>query len=390
MFRYTCLNPIAKAGLSLFTDDYAAVETIGKADLVLLRSASLHDFDPGENLLAVVRAGAGVNNIPIERCSQKGIVVFNTPGANANAVKELVIAAMLYVSRDYAGAAAWCTNHAKDPQIQKYAEKEKKRFSGRELAGKRLGVIGLGAIGGRVAETAGHLGMEVYAYDPYQTEKKAQSEQETPQPVRRVSDIEQIYRESDMISIHVPLTNETRHMVSAQQIQKMKKGAVLLNFSRDQLVEEDAVLAALKQGRLQYYVTDFPNPAVVGQKGCIVTPHLGASTFEAEENCAIMAVRQVRDYLENGNIKNSVNYPDCSLGERRSICRMAILHNNSNEIMEVCSAILQKADAQIIERITKGLEDRAYSLMDISQILSAETISQIKKIDGVLKVRIMK
>ena len=387
MFQYTCLNPIADVGLNLFSADYAKVDDIKEADAALVRSASVHDMDLGDKVVAIARAGAGVNNIPLDACAEKGIVVFNTPGANANGVKELVLAAMLYASRDLVGGIEWVQNNKDDANIAKTAEKEKKNFAGTEISGKKLGVIGLGAIGVLVANAASNLGMEVYGYDPYISVNAAWSLSGT---VKHITNIDDIYRECDFITIHVPLMDSTKKMVNADAIAKMKSNVIVLNFARDLLVDEEAMVAALEEGRVKHYVTDFANPTVAGKKGCIVTPHLGASTAESEDNCAIMAVRELRDYLENGNIVHSVNFPDCSMGGCMTAGRIAILHRNVSGMIAQYTAALGNANINVSDLTNKGRGDYAYSLIDVDSPVTDEVVAALKAIDGVLKVRIIK
>ena len=362
MFKYTCLNPIADVGLNLFINKYEKTDDIKDADAALVRSASVHDIELGDKVVAIARAGAGVNNIPLDKCAEQGIVVFNTPGANANGVKELVLAAMLYASRDLVGGIEWCLANKDDENIAKTAEKQKKNFAGTEISGKKLGVIGLGAIGVLVANAATNLGMEVYGYDPYISVNAAWSLSGT---VKHIANIEDIYRECDFITIHVPLLENTKKMINEDAISKMKPNAIVLNFARDLLVDEEAMVKALEEGRVKHYVTDFANPTVVGKKGCIVTPHLGASTAESEDNCAIMAVREIRDYLENGNIVHSVNYPDCSMGACTTAGRIAVLHRNVKGIITQLTAVTADADVNVADMTTKAKGDYAYSLMDI-------------------------
>ena len=387
MYNYTCLNPIANVGLNLFSNEYTKVEDIKEADAALVRSASVHDMDLGDKVVAIARAGAGVNNIPLDACAEKGIVVFNTPGANANGVKELVLAAMLYASRDLVGGIEWVQNNKDDENIAKTAEKEKKNFAGTEISGKKLGVIGLGAIGVLVANAATNLGMEVYGYDPYISVNAAWSLSGT---VKHISNIDDIYRECDFITIHVPLLDSTKKMVNADAIAKMKPNVIVLNFARDLLVDEEAMVAALEEGRVKHYVTDFANPTVAGKKGCIVTPHLGASTAESEDNCAIMAVREIRDYLENGNIVHSVNYPDCSMGACMTAGRIAVLHKNVKGMIGQYTSVLGDADINVSDMTNKGRGDYAYSLIDVDSPVTEDVVEKLKAIDGVLKVRIIK
>ena len=387
MFKYTCLNPIANVGLDLFIKYYEKTDDIKDADAALVRSASLHDMDLGDKVMAIARAGAGVNNIPLDACAEKGIVVFNTPGANANGVKELVIAAMLYASRDLIGGIKWVEANKDDANVAKAAEKEKKKFAGTEISGKKLGVIGLGAIGVLVANAATNLGMEVYGYDPFISVNAAWSLSGT---VKHISNIEDIYRECDFISLHVPILDTTKKMINADVIAKMKPTAVVLNFARDLLVDEEAMITALEEGRIKQYVTDFANPTVAGKKGCIVTPHLGASTAESEDNCAIMAVRELRDYLENGNIVHSVNFPDCSMGACTKAGRIAILHKNVKGMISQYTTILGDADINVADMTNKAKGDYSYALIDVDTPVTEEVVEKLKAIDGVLRVRIIK
>ena len=387
MYNYTCLNPIAGVGLNLFSDDYSKVEDIKDADAALVRSAAMHDMELGDNVLAVARAGAGVNNIPLDKCAEKGIVVFNTPGANANGVKELVIAGMLYASRDIVGGIDWCLANQSDENIAKVAEKQKKNFAGTEISGKKLGVIGLGAIGVLVANAAEHLGMEVYGYDPYISVNAAWN---LSGKVKHISNVEDIYKECDFITIHVPLLDSTKKMISADAIAMMKPTAIILNFARDLLVDEEAVVDALAAGKIKKYVSDFPNTTTVGAKGCIVTPHLGASTAEAEDNCAIMAVKELRNYIENGNIVNSVNYPACDMGVCTSAGRVAVCHKNVPAIISKITSVMGDEGINIEEMANKSRGDYAYSMLDISESASETVVDKLASIEGVIKVRVIK
>lgn len=387
MFKYNCLNPIAGVGLDLFSGDYTKVEELKDADAALVRSAAMHDLELPESLLAVARAGAGVNNIPLDKCAEQGIVVFNTPGANANGVKELVFAGMLYASRDIVGGIDWCLENQNDENIAKTAEKQKKNFAGTEISGKKLGVIGLGAIGVLVANAATHMGMEVYGYDPYISVNAAWN---LSRSVKHISNVEDIYRECDFITIHVPLLDSTKKMINADAIAMMKPTTIVLNFARDLLVDEEAIVDALAAGKLKKYVSDFPNPITVGAKGCIVTPHLGASTAESEDNCAIMAVREIRDYLENGNIVHSVNFPDCSMGACTTAGRIGILHRNSKGMIGQITTILGDADVNVSDMTNKGKGDYAYSLLDVESAVSEDVIAKLRSVDGVLRVRVVK
>lgn len=384
MINYAALNPISKIGTDLFSPDYRKVEDLKNADIALVRSASMHDIDLPEGLLAVARAGAGVNNIPLELCAEKGTVVFNTPGANANGVKELVLAGMLLAARDITGGIAWTEANKDDPEIGKSAEKAKKQFAGTEIAGKKLGVIGLGAIGVRVANAATDLDMDVYGYDPYISVRAAWS---LSQRVHHVTAIEEICRECDYITIHVPLMESTKKMLSKDCIALMKKSAVILNFARDLLVDEEAVVSALSEGKLHRYVTDFANSTTVGKKGVITTPHLGASTEESEDNCAAMAVRELRDFMENGNIVNSVNYPDISMGGCETPERIVILHKNIAGAISKFSTILGDAGINIANMMNKSKGDYAVTLIDNDSKTPQETVSALSGLEFVRRLR---
>ncbi len=387
MYKYHCLNPIAQVGLNFLSENYEKVENVQDADAVLVRSASMHDMELGDNVVAVARAGAGVNNIPLQKLADEGIVVFNTPGANANGVKELVIAGMLYASRDVVGGIDWCLLNKDDPNIAKTAEKEKKNFAGTEISGKKLGVIGLGAIGVLVANAATHMGMEVYGYDPYISVNAAWS---LSRNVKHISSVDEIYKECDFITIHVPLMEATKKMINADAIAMMKSNAIVLNFARDLLVDEEAMVKALAEGKIRRYVSDFPNPTTVGAKGCIVTPHLGASTAESEDNCAIMAVREIRDYLENGNIVHSVNFPDCNMGGCTSAGRIGILHKNVKGMIGQYTSVLGDADINVSDMTNKGKGDYAYAILDLDSPISEEVIAKLEEIEGVIRVRKVK
>ena len=387
MFQYSCLNPIAQIGLDGFDGQYEKTDDVNAADVVLVRSAAMHDMELSDKLCAIARAGAGVNNIPLDKCADQGIVVFNTPGANANGVKEMVVSGMLLAARDIAGGMQWVKDNADDENISISMEKAKKNFAGTELKGKKLGVIGLGAIGVLVANAAEHLGMEVYGYDPYISVNAAWN---LSGKVKHISNVEDIYKECDFITIHVPLLDSTKKMISADAIAMMKPTAIILNFARDLLVDEEAVVDALAAGKIKKYVSDFPNTTTVGAKGCIVTPHLGASTAESEDNCAIMAVREIRDYLENGNIVHSVNFPDCSMGGCSAAGRIGILHKNVKGMIGQITTILGSDDVNVSDLMNKGKGEYAYSLLDVDSPVSDATADKIKAIDGVLRVRIIK
>ncbi len=386
MFHYYCLNPIASFGLDYFTKDYEVAEELAEADAVLVRSAAMHDMELPQKLCAVARAGAGVNNIPLEKCSEQGIVVFNTPGANANGVKELVLAGLLLASRDIIGGVNWVQSERMNEEIAKESEKQKKQFAGREILGKKLGIIGLGAIGVQVANAATHLGMEVLGYDPYISVEAAWN---LSRSIRHITNVDDIYRECDYITIHVPLLDSTRQMINAAAISRMKEGVVVLNFARDLLVDEKDMVSALREGRVKRYVTDFPNPITAGARGTIVIPHLGASTTEAEENCARAAVKEIRCYLEHGNIKNSVNFPDCDMGIPAYPCRIAIAHRNIRNMLKQFVAMMSSEDHNIGNMTNKSRGDYAYSMFDLESKASPELISKLEQIKGVLKVRVI-
>lgn len=384
MRKYYCLNQIAKEGLECFSEEYGRTEDICEADGILVRSASMHEMELPQKLLAVARAGAGVNNIPLERCAQQGIVVFNTPGANANGVKELVIAGMLLACRDIAGGIRWVEQNREDAAIASIAEKEKKNFAGIELAGKKLGIIGLGAIGVKVANAARHLGMEVLGYDPYVSVDAAWN---LSRDVRHVLDVQEIYGQCDFITIHVPLLDSTKGMIGKEAVSEMKDGVILLNFSRDLLVDERAVLEGIRTGKVRRYVSDFPNPVTAGQKGCIVIPHLGASTEESEINCAAMAVRQLRDYLENGNIKNSVNFPDCDMGVCASASRVVVFHKNIANMIAKFSAVVGGSGLNIANMMNRSKGAVACTMMDLESDADDGILERLGQIEGVFRVR---
>ncbi|MBP5285649.1 MAG: 3-phosphoglycerate dehydrogenase [Kiritimatiellae bacterium] len=386
-YKYSCLNPIAEVGLKNLDERYVRTEKFEEADAVFVRSAKMDELKPGDGLLAVARAGAGVNNIPHAEYAKRGIVVFNTPGANANGVKELVIAAMLIASRDIVGGIGWVRDNASDPAIGKSAEKAKKAFAGTEIMGKKLGVIGLGAIGQKVANAAVGLGMEVYGYDPYLSIDAAWN---LSRAVRHCKNVETIYKECDYITIHVPALDSTKGMINAEAIAMMKNGVIVINAARDALVNEEDMIAALESGKVRKYVSDFPNATTAGKRGCIVIPHLGASTEEAEDNCAVMAVRQMRDYLENGNIVNSVNYPACSLGVASRAGRVAICHKNEANMIGTFTSILGKAKVNIDAIANKSRGDFAYTLIDTDSPIPADVVRDLAASEAVIRARLIK
>ncbi len=386
MYKINCLNPIADVGLKNFSDKYQVTADVNEAEGILVRSASMHEMEIPDSLLAVARAGAGVNNIPLEKCAEKGVVVFNTPGANANGVKELVIAGMLLAARDVIGGIEWVKDSRENADIAKAAEKEKKNFAGTEIMGKKLGVIGLGAIGVKVANAAVSLGMEVYGYDPYLSVNAAWN---LSRSVKHVLNVDDIYADCDYITIHVPLLDSTKGMINAVSIARMKEGVVILNFARDLLANEKDVLEALQSGKVARYVTDFPNPVTAGQKGCIVIPHLGASTEESEDNCAVMAVQEIMDYLENGNIRNSVNYPSCDMGVCTKAGRVAIFHRNTANMITKFTAEFGEKGINISDMTNKSRGEYAYTMLDVEEVPTQDIVEALEKIKGVFRVRII-
>ena len=386
MYKYHCLNPIADIGLNNFTEDYTKIDTAEGADALLVRSAVMHDMEFDKNLKAIGRAGAGVNNIPLDTCAEQGIVVFNTPGANANGVKELVIAGMLLASRDIIGGINWVQENEEDGNILKDAEKAKKQFAGCEIEGKKLGVIGLGAIGVLVANAAVHLGMEVYGYDPYLSVDSAWN---LSRHIHHVRDLEEICRECDYITLHVPVVDDTKGMIHRETLSQMKDGVILLNFARDLLVKEEDLLEALTTGHVRSYVTDFPTKKLSGKERVIVIPHLGASTDESEENCARMAVRQLQDYLENGNIVNSVNYPNCNMGKKGKNPRLTVLHYNVPNMIGQFTMLLAKRGVNIADLTNKSRGRYAYTMIDMDETAFPELEKELLRIENVLKVRLI-
>lgn len=386
MYKYYCLNPISQVGLDQLTEEYTPVNEAKEADAILVRSAVMHEMEFSKDLKAVARAGAGVNNIPLERCAEEGIVVFNTPGANANGVKELVLAGMLLASRDIIGGIGWVQENEEDGNIAKDAEKAKKAFAGCELEGKKLGVIGLGAIGVLVANAATHLGMDVYGYDPYVS---VDSAWRLSRSIHHAKTVDELYSDCDYITIHVPALDSTKGMIDKHAISLMKDGVVILNFARNILVDEEAMVDALVSGHVKHYVTDFPTPTVTGVKGAIVIPHLGASTEEAEDNCAVMAAKQLKDYLENGNIKNSVNYPDCDMGIRGENTRLLLLHHNVPNMIGQFTTILAKDNMNIADLTNKSKGKYAYTMIDIDSPVPAGVVEELKAVGEVLRVRIL-
>lgn len=387
MFNINCLNPIANVGLDLLTDHYQMVDRLEDANAVLVRSSNVHELELPHSLEAIARAGAGVNNIPLDKCAESGVVVFNTPGANANGVKEIVIASLIIASRDIFGGVNWVNSCQQDPEVAKLVEKNKSKFAGTEIKGKKLGVIGLGEIGVLVANALNKLEMEVYGYDPFISVDAAWKLSKFIKPTKS---LEEIYRECDFITVHVPLTDSTKGMFNKETFAIMKDGVKILNFSRDSLVIDEDMIEALKSGKVGRYVTDFPNPKVCGVDGVITIPHLGASTSESEDNCAVMAVRQLMDYLENGNIKNSVNFPNCDMGICTHTGRIAINHRNIPNMLSQFTSTFAKENINIPDMINKSKGKYAYTVLDFESPSTPELAMKIRQIDGVLKVRIIK
>ncbi len=387
MFKYTCLNPIAQVGLDVFTDDYQKIDEFADAEAVLVRSAAMHDMELSDNLLAIARAGAGVNNIPLDKCAQQGVVVFNTPGANANGVKEMVISGMLLAARDIIGGINWVKENASDENISKSMEKAKKNFAGNEIKGKKLGVIGLGAIGVLVANAANRLGMKVYGVDPFLSVKNALT---LNRDITVLKSYDELYEECDYITVHVPYMEETKGMLNKEAFDKMKDGVVVLNFARDLLVNDADMKEALESGKVKKYVTDFPNPDVVKMPNVIATPHLGASTEESEDNCAVMAANELREYLENGNIVNSVNYPNCDAGVCNTAGRITVAHKNIPKMLTQFTNVISAEGINIDHMTNKSRGEYSYCVFDIDSESSEELANKLREIDGVLKVRIIK
>lgn len=386
MYKVHCLNKISKVGTSCLSDNYITTDTIEAADAILVRSAAMHDMEFSKNLKAIARAGAGVNNIPLDKCAQEGIVVFNTPGANANGVKELVLCGLLLASRDVIGGMDWVKENKELPDLAKQVEKAKGAYAGYEIKGKKLGVIGLGAIGVEVANAAAALGMEVYGYDPYISVANAWK---LSQYVKNVKSLGEIYSECDYITVHVPLMDSTKGMINKDTIAMMKNGVIVLNFARDALVNDADMAVALEAGKVAKYVTDFPNSASANMKGTICIPHLGASTEESEDNCAVMAVKQVMDYLENGNITNSVNFPAVDAGICTTPARVGIFHDNVPNMLAQFTSAFSAEGINIDNMVNKSKGESSYTVLDVDAA-NEEIAAKLEAIAGVRKVRIIK
>ena len=387
MYSIHYLNPISCKGTQLFTDQYQTADALADAQGVLVRSANMHQLPLPDDLLAIARAGAGVNNIPLKECADRGIVVFNTPGANANSVVELALCGILLAGRDIVGGINWVQSIRQEPEIAKLVEKGKSRFAGHEIRGKNLGVIGLGAIGGPLANDARRLGMNVAGFDPFISIDAAWH---LDSQIRRVASRDEIFESCDVISLHTPLLDETRGMINRETIGKMRDGVVILNFARDLLVDDDAMAEALAGGKVARYVTDFPNGKTAGEPGCIAIPHLGASTEESEDNCAKMAVREMMDYLENGNITHSVNYPDCNMGVCTAAGRIAILHGNIPNSLSRFTAAVAGEGVNIAGLMNRSRGPVAYTLLDLDHRPSEQAIETIRNLEGVYRVRVIR
>jgi len=387
MYKYHCLNPIAYVGISRFNENYSLTHDLQEADAILVRSANMHDIEFSENTKVIARAGAGVNNIPLERCAEEGIVVFNTPGANANGVKELVIASMLLVARDIVGGINWVNDYNEEEDIAIATEKKKKEFAGTEISDKKLGIIGLGAIGVMVANAATHLGMKVYGFDPYMS---VDSAWQLSRQIIHARTMEEVFKECDYITIHVPSNKHTIGMINENSISMMKEGVVILNFSRASVVNSEDMVTALESEKVRSYVTDFPTVEIAGVKGAIAIPHLGASTEESEDNCAKMAVKEIKDFLQNGNITNSVNYPNCNMGKKDDNERITILHRNQPNMLGQITALLAGKGINISVMTNKSYKDYAYTMIDVDTPVTEEVENLLAEIEDVIRVRIIR
>ena len=387
MYHIHYLNKISPKGTELWTENYQTTDALEEAEGILVRSAVMHDMELPENLLAVGRAGAGVNNIPLTSCAEKGIVVFNTPGANANSVMELSLCGMLLACRDIVGGINWVQSIKGSSDVARLVEKGKSQFAGHEIRHKSLGVIGLGAVGGPLANAARKLGMQVYGCDPFISIDAAWH---LDSHIQRVKTRDEIYSQCDIISLHTPLLDDTRKMINAEAISKMKDGVIILNFARDLLVDDDAMAEALASGKVSRYVTDFPNEKTANMPGCITIPHLGASTEESEDNCARMAVQEMMNYLENGNIVNSVNYPNCDMGICTSAGRITILHKNIPNSLGRFTSAIAADNVNIAGLMNKSRGEYAYTMLDLDQHPANEVVEHLKQVEGVLRVRVIK
>ena len=387
MAKVHYLNNISEKGTALLTDNYQVTENAAEANAILVRSAAMHDMEISKELLCVARAGAGVNNIPLDKMADAGVVVFNTPGANAQSVMEAALCGMLLGARDIVGGINWVQSIKDQPDVAKLVEKGKSKFAGHEIAGKSLGVIGLGAVGGPLANAARKLGMKVYGCDPFISVEAAWH---LDSHIVRVKTRDEIYENCDIISLHTPLLDDTRKMINAEAISKMKDGVIILNFARDLLVDDDAMEEALKSGKVRRYVTDFPNDRTANMEGVIAIPHLGASTEESEDNCAKMAVRQVMDFIENGNITNSVNFPNCDLGVCNKASRITILHGNIPNCLSRFTSLISAEGLNISDMVNRSRGDHAYTMLDLDHVPSPAAVDMLQRIQGVFRVRVIK
>ncbi len=387
MYNIQYLNPISAKGTALWTEEYVKTEDAALADAIMVRSAGMHDMEFSPNLKAVARAGAGVNNIPLDKCAEQGIVVFNTPGANANGVKEMVLCGLFLGSRDVAGGIKWVQSIKDEPGVAKLVEKGKSKFAGNEIMNKSLGVIGLGAIGGPVANAAVKLGMQVYGCDPYISISAAWHLDSNIIPVKTR---EEIYANCDIITLYTPLLPDTEKMINAETIAMMKDGVIILNFARDLLVDDDAMEAALASGKVKRYITDFPNDRTAGMEGVVAIPHLGASTEESEDNCAVMAVKQVMNYLENGNIINSVNFPACDMGICTKPGRITVLHRNIPNTISRFTTAVASYNLNISDMLNRSKGEYAVTMLDLDEPTPAALAEELSKLEGVLRVRVIR
>lgn len=384
MYKVKLYNNIAQKGLDQFTEEYEVAEDLDNEDAIVVRSANLHDLDYPETLKAIARAGAGVNNIDIDTCTQKGIAVFNTPGANSNAVKELVMAGLLLASRDIYNGIAWCKTQTENENLEKDVEKQKKKYAGNELTGKSLGVIGLGAIGIQVANLALRFGMDIMGYDPYISVDNAWGMSKW---VQHVKDEKELFRNADFITLHLPLMDSTKNTINKENLAIMKDGVKILNFARGGLVNDDDMLEALNSGKVAWYVTDFPSAKLAGHPHVIPIPHLGASTEESEENCAVNAAKEVMEYLENGNIINSVNFPNASAAMSTPY-RVTVLHENKPKMISQITDALANENSNIENLINKSKKDIAYTILDLDRAIQPNSLKNIQNIDGVIRVQV--
>ena len=387
MFQVNYLNKISPKGTALWTENYRQSQTVEEAEALVVRSAALHDMAFSDNLLAIARAGAGVNNIPLDRCAEKGIVVFNTPGANARSVMELTLCGLLLGCRDIVGGINWVKSIAQEPDVAKMVEKGKSQFAGHEILGQKLGVVGLGAVGGPFANAARKLGMQVYGCDPFISIDAAWH---LDSQIHKVNSRDEVFATCDVISLHTPLVEDTKKMINAESIAKMKDGVIILNFARDLLVDDDAMAEALASGKVKRYITDFPNEKTANMPGCIAIPHLGASTEESEDNCAKMAVTELINYLENGNIVNSVNFPNCDMGVCAAQGRITILHKNIPNSLGRFTTAMAGDNINIAGLMNKSRGEYAYTMLDLDHHPSQKVVEGLRSIDGVLRVRVIK